>query len=120
MRIFLYKNFQQWAKKEKVTIKMLRQCVAELEEGLFDAQLGNSLYKKRLAKPSEGKRGGYRIILAFRNEDRTFFLYGFAKNKIANMSQVEKTVYKKLADFFLESSVKEINQLKKLGKLIEV
>jgi hypothetical protein len=116
----IYKNFQQWAKKEKVTLKMLRQCVDELEEGLFDAQLGNGLYKKRLPKPAEGKRGGYRIILAFRNENRTFFLHGFAKNKIANMSQVEKALYKKLATFFLEASVKEVNQLKKLGKLIEV
>ena len=61
--------------------------------------------------------------------------FGFIKENICSLAKYEfyqtKLLFvalhcrvapttEKLADFFLESSVKEISQLKKLGKLIEV
>jgi hypothetical protein len=36
---------------------------------------------------AKGKRGGYRTIIAYRVGDRAVFLYGFAKNKLANISK---------------------------------
>jgi hypothetical protein len=48
--------------------------------GLIDADLGGSVYKKRVPTPGRGKRGGARIILGSNRGDRWFFLFGFEKN----------------------------------------
>jgi hypothetical protein len=120
MRIFLYRNFQQWAKKEKISVEKLHECVNELEQGLFEANLGGGLYKKRIAKAGQGKRGSYRAILAFQKGNRTFFLYAFAKNKQENISNSEKEIYKQLAALFLNSTDKIMANLITTGELIEV
>ena len=49
MRIFKNKLFDKWAHKEGITDKMLRVDVAEMEDGLIDADLGGHVYKKRVA-----------------------------------------------------------------------
>ena len=50
IRIFKTKNFVRWAKKEKVSDRLLRSTVDELEAGLIDADLGSGLIKKRVAR----------------------------------------------------------------------
>ena len=37
--------------------------------GLFDADLGGELLKKRIARPGEGKRGGFRTVVATNRGD---------------------------------------------------
>jgi len=44
MRIFKYRTFHQWAKKEKIADTDLKKAIDEIEKGLFDANLGCSLY----------------------------------------------------------------------------
>jgi hypothetical protein len=56
--------FARWARKEGVTDRALRVAVAEMESGLVDARLGGGLFKKRVALPGGGKRGGARTIVA--------------------------------------------------------
>jgi hypothetical protein len=52
--------------------------------------LGGEVYKARAARrPGEGKSGGYRVVVFFRSEERTFFVYGFAKSGKANIDQGE-------------------------------
>lgn len=86
MRVFTTKAFSKFARKERLTDKQLRKAVAELEDGLFDADLGSHVFKKRIAHGNQGKSGAYRTLLAFRSGDKTFFLYGFAKNEKDNIS----------------------------------
>ena len=47
------------------------------------------MLKKRIARPGQGKSGGFRTIVATNNGDRWFFLYGFAKNERANLDDQE-------------------------------
>ena len=44
-----------------------------MEKGLFEANLGNGLYKKRIARPNQGKSDGYRVLLAFKQKNHLFF-----------------------------------------------
>lgn len=64
----------------------MRAAVVRAEQGLIDADLGHGLIKQRVARPGEGRRGGYRTIIAYRATDRSVFLYGFAKSAQANIS----------------------------------
>ena len=120
MRIFKYRTFCQWAKKEGVSDSALKKAVDEIENGLFDAKLGNGLYKKRVARTGQGKRGGYRTILAFKEKERSIFMYGYAKNDRDNISDKEEAVYKKLATYYLEISNKQLGALIHAGELTEV
>jgi hypothetical protein len=47
--------------------------VNRLEAGQADADLGGGVYKVRTARPGAGKAGGYRVIVYFRSQFRTFF-----------------------------------------------
>ena len=120
MRIFKYRSFRQWAKSEGLSDDSLKNAIDEMERGLFEANLGNGLYKKRVARKGQGKSGGYRTIIAFKKNDRAVFMYGYAKNERDNISDKEEIVYKKLAKYYLEITDNKLNLLIKNGELFEV
>jgi len=120
MRILKYRMFRQWAKKEGISDSALKKAIDEIEHGLFDANLGNGLYKQRVARKGQGKRGGYRTILAFKEKNRSVFMYGYAKNDQANISNKEEEAYKKLAAYYLEITDNKLEILIKNGELFEV
>lgn len=117
---FKIKHFHKWAEKEGITDAALIEAVAEMEQGLIDANLGGNVYKKRVALPGKGKSGGVRTLLAFKKEDRVVFMYGFAKNKRANISVDELKALKLLAAELLSYSEQKILQAMNAGELIEV
>lgn len=50
MRIFKYRSFSSWSKTENLTDASLISAVQEITNGLFEANLGGGLYKKRVAR----------------------------------------------------------------------
>jgi len=120
MQIFKHRHFNHWAKFEGITDKILKQAIIELEQGLFEANLGGGLYKKRVACKGKGKRSGYRTLIAFRRGDKAIFVYGFAKKVKDNIKLSEKEIYKKLAQYYLGITKKELTKLLTTNKLIEV
>ena len=103
MRIFKTTWFARFAGKEEIKDSDLLKMVNQLEAGQVDADLGGGVYKMRIARPGESKAGGYRIIVFFKSEERTFFIYGFAKSKRGNIDHGELQEFKKEAkiDFSL-------------------
>jgi len=81
--------FERFARKERITDAMLREAIAAAERGLIDADLGGGVIKQRIARPGQGKSGGYRSIILFKSGDRALFVYGFAKNHQENISPRE-------------------------------
>ena len=78
------------------------------------------MYKIRIARHGEGKSGGYRVIVFFKSEDKTFFVYGFAKADRDNIDRKEKSNYKELAKKYLNLSDEMIERAVKSGKFIEI
>ena len=76
---------------------MLKAAAAEIDAGNFDADLGGGVYKQRIAREGEGKRGGYRTIVLLKRGERAFFVYGFAKNKLENITATDIIFYKESA-----------------------
>ena len=97
MRIFKNIRFTRFACKEDISDRELKDEVNHLEAGQADANLGGNVYKVRLARPGEGKSGGYRVIVLFRSGDKTFYVYGFAKSERANIREKELKTFKKTA-----------------------
>jgi|SRR6185312_5847659 len=120
MRIFKYRIFQDWAESERLKNEVLLNAIKELENGLYEANLGSGLYKKRIAIAGKGKSGGYRTLIVFKKGEKAFFVYGFSKSTKANISDTEEKAYRKLSKTLLEMSSEEINRLLEIGKLFEV
>lgn len=120
MRIFKNRTFSKWAVREGVSDNTLLAAINEMERGLIDADLGGHVVKKRVATGGKGKSGGTRTLLAYRHGDRAFFVYGFAKNVRANISDKELKALKLYASIVLNYSQSELNQAVDSGALIEV
>lgn len=120
MRVFKSKWFEKWATGEGLNDETLLAAVAEMEDGLIDARLGGHVVKKRVALPGRGKRGGSRTLLAYRKDDKAFFVYGFAKNERENISSKELKALRLLATQLLSYTNPALNKAIKAGELIEV
>lgn len=120
MQIFKHRKFHQWAMDVKLKDSDLKRSIEELDNGLYDANLGGNLYKKRIAINSRGKSAGFRTLVVFRKLDRAFFVYGYAKNKRANITPKEQSSYKKLAGDLLSLNIIAVKKLLKSEILVEV
>ncbi len=119
MNIYKTKWFRCWAVREGLTDLVLCSAVAELERGLADA-LGGCIYKKRVALPGRGKRGGARTLIAFRRGAAAFFIYGYPKNERANIRDEELRALRLLAGQLLGYSTQELARAVENGELSEV
>lgn len=120
MRIFKTKWFQKWESKEDLGDETLRRTVAEMAAGLIDADLGGHVLKKRVALPGRGKRGSLRTLVAFKADEKAFFIYGFAKNERDNISQNELKALRLLATELLSYGPASLAKAMMTGELIEV
>ena len=120
MRVFKNTWFARFAGKEGITDRELMEVVDQLEAGQADADLGGDVYKVRIARPGEGKSGGFRVVVFFRSEERAFFVYGFAKSDRDNISQGELRAFKQRAKDALLMTDEHIMERLRNRTLIEV
>jgi hypothetical protein len=120
MRIFKSKWFDKFARKERIDDEKLRSAIKRAESGLVDADYGGGVIKQRIARPNEGKSGGYRSIIIFHRGDRSFFMYGFAKNDHDNIDENDERDFKDAAVSLLALSDSQLNELVGDGKFTEI
>jgi hypothetical protein len=120
VRVFKNTWFTRFARKENISDEELRDIVDKLEAGQADADYGGDVYKIRVARPGEGKSGGYRVIVFFRSEEKTFFVYGFAKSDRDNINEGELRNFKKDAKYHLSLTDEQVEDKKRKGTTIEI
>jgi hypothetical protein len=102
VRVFKTREFTRFARKERMADESLCDAAKRAEDGLIDADLGGGLIKQRIARPGQGRSGGYRTLMAFRSKQRTVFVYGFAKSERDNIELDELDFWRKVATSFLK------------------
>jgi hypothetical protein len=120
MRIFKTKPFGRFARSEGISDDALREAVARVEAGRIDADLGGGVIKQRIARPGEGKSGGFRTIVLFRRNERAFFVYGFAKSDRDNIAPDELKAFRRLAAEMLDVDDRALAAATANGTLTEV
>lgn len=78
-RVFKTKTFDRWARKV-ASDALLCEAAHQIEQGLFEADLGGGVCKKRIPIPGQGKSGSTRTLVAKKHQDAIFFLAGREKN----------------------------------------
>ena len=120
MRILKSKWFATFARKEGISDAKLCKAVKDAEAGNIDADYGGGVIKQQIARPNEGKSGGYRSVILYRRGNRAFFVYGFSKNERENIDDDEEQGFKDLAKVLFALSDDEIAKLVKTGVYKEI
>jgi hypothetical protein len=87
---------------------------------LVAADLGGGVIKQRIARPGQGKSGGFRTLIVFKTGIRAIFVHGFAKNERDNIEKDEFAALKRLAAELLAYDDDVLAQAVASGVLLEV
>ncbi len=96
-RVFKTRHFNRWMRKTELTDSTLCSAVAEMAQGLIDADLGGGVVKKRVGLAGRGKSGGARTLVATNKGTRWFFVFGFEKSDRANIGPDELEALQNIA-----------------------
>lgn len=122
MRVFKNKWFNRWSRCEDISDVILCHTAKEIVAGNVDADIGGCLFKKRLPRAGEGKRGGYRVIVGYRRPsvERIIFLYAFSKSDKDNISGKEEDALSLAAESFVSASNEQVSRLLEKKSVWEV
>ena len=120
MAVYQTRWFDRWARKQGLTTPSLCAAMREMAAGLYDADLGGGLLKKRIARPGQGKSSGFRTLVATNKGNRWVFVYGFPKNERSNIDKDEEEALKKLASHLLSLTAQALDKAQRASELMEV
>lgn len=120
VRVFKLKGFGRFQRRERISDKVLRSAVERAGRGLVDAELGGGLIKQRVATAGQGRSGGFRTIIAFRQSDRAFFLYGLSKSDQGNLEDDELVNWQTIGRRYLALDATGLNAAMAADELKEV
>lgn len=91
MKVYLVPQVAKVMRKARLPHTALCRIAVEVLTGRLnagEADLGDGLFKKRMARPGGGKSGGYRVIVAYRapTTSRVLFAFMFAKSVAATLT----------------------------------
>ncbi len=92
----------------------------DADDGLIDADYGGGVIKQRIARPHEGKSGGYRTIILYCHRNKAYFVYGFCKNERDNINEFEEREFKELAKITFALADDGLGKLIKTGAYTEI
>jgi hypothetical protein len=114
------KQFSRWATKQKIPEHELGRALEELQAGVFEANLGGHIYKKRIRFEGKGKSGSGRTIVCYKKDDKAIFIHGFAKNEKSNLSKKELFALKEFSKILVGLSAEKTKIAIDAGDFIEV
>ena len=120
MRVFKNGWFRRYACREGISDAALMDAIVRAREGLIDADLGGGLIKQRIARPGQGKSGGFRSVIVYRKDDVAYFVFGFAKSRVDTLSVGELREFRKMSAFLLALEEGQIDALLRNGQMEEV
>lgn len=111
--------------KERVPTSRLCQVAREVVAGRLgagEADLGNGLFKKCLARPGGGKSGGYRAIVAYHqpHTGRVLFAFMFAKNVASALTEQGQLALSSAATVFVAANDAQVAALAAAGDAREI
>jgi hypothetical protein len=125
VRVFAVPQVTRLLRKERLPDAALCAVAREVVAGRLgagEADLGDGLWKKRLARPGAGKSGGYRAVVAYRRarSDRVLFAFLFAKNAASTLTLAGHEALAKAAAAFVCATDAQLGALLEAGDVRKV
>jgi hypothetical protein len=108
VRVYKTKWFRPFARREAIADTALCDAVARAVRGKVDVDLGGGVMKQRVARPGQGRSGGYRTLILYRAKDRAIFVFGFAKSEREDLEPDELEDLKVTAKLLLAYSAEQL------------
>lgn len=119
-KVFKTKSFDRWAKKV-LADALLCAAAREIEQGMYEADLGQGVCKKRIAVPGKGKSGGTRTLVAKQHVAAIIFLVGREKNEPGpDFSDVVLEAARTIASDLNKQPIERLQAMAADGKLKEI
>jgi hypothetical protein len=119
-RVFKTKSFDRWAKKV-LADALLCAAAREIEQGVYEADLGQGVCKKRIAVPGQGKSGSTRTLVVKQHAAAIIFLVGREKNEPGpDFSDVVVEAAKAIASDLTKQPIGQLEVMAADGKLKEI
>lgn len=101
--------------------EVLCRAAREIEQGLFEADLGGGICKKRVAIAGMGKSGGTRTLVAKQHAEAIFFLLGREKSSPgADFSDAAVEAAKLIGANLQIQAMSKLDEMKDNGSLKEI
>ena len=114
------KTFDRWARKI-IGTKDLCKAAREIERGVYEADLGGGVCKKRIPLPGHGKSGGIRTIVAKKNKEAIIFVVGREKSSPgSDFNDIEQEAAMIIAKSFERIDRNRLFDLVRVGILKEL
>ena len=114
------KTFDRWAKKIVAT-SALCNAAREIDLGIYEADLGDGICKKRVPIAGQGKSGGIRTLVAKKNKDAIVFIVGREKSSPgSDFTEREQEAAGIIARSLEAADIKTLRELACLGTLKEL
>jgi len=120
VRVFKTRGFARFARRQRIADASLYEAIRRADQGLVDADLGGGVIKQRVARPGQGRSGGFRVLIAYRAKTRSVFLFGFAKSARGNVEDDELATAREIARLWLEADGKALARALSEGIIEEV
>lgn len=125
VRVFAVPQVMRLLRKERLPDVVLCAVAREVVAGRLgagEADLGDGLWKKRLARPGGGKSGGYRAVVAFRRprSDRVLFAFLFAKSAASTLTSAGHEALARTAAAFIGATEVQLGALLEAEDVREV
>ena len=120
MQVFKTKAFARFARQQSISDGSLCEAIRRAERGLIDAELGGGVIKQRVARPGQGRSGGYRVLAAYRVKVRSVFLFGFAKSERENVNDDELKTLQDIAKEWLAADAPALARAVQQGLIQEL
>ena len=118
--MFKTKTFDRWAKKV-ISDQLLCVAAREIEQGLYEVDLGHGVCKKRIAVPGRGKSGSTRTLVAKQHPAAIVFLVGRQKSEPGPaFPDGVVTAAKAIADGLHRQKIERLAELAAQGQLKEI
>jgi hypothetical protein len=120
VRVFKTKWLARYVRRERIADRSLIEAIERAGRGLIDADLGGGIIKQRIARGGQGRSGGFRMLVAYREGIRAVFLYAFAKNERENISEDELLAFREIGAAWLQADARLLARAVGDGRLLEV
>ncbi len=75
------KHFAKWAKKQNIPNTELSNALNEVENGIYETNLGGHIIKKRIRFQGRGKSGSGRTIICYKHATEHFLFMALPRMK---------------------------------------
>ena len=120
MRVLMIKAFARYARRMRISNAILLEAANRARRGLIDADLGGGLIKQRLPRPGQGRSGGFRSLMAYRDGERIVFLHVFAKSDLDNVDPDLQAFWRQAAGGLLTMNDAALQLALELGDMLEI